>query len=166
MKNTYSEPVEAMKAGMRRLASGVTVITTLDDEGNRHAMTATSVTSLSDSPASLLICVNKSSSLFPVLKAGAKFCVNVLSAGMDDISGHCAGKEKGEGRFTLGQWEAHEEYKLPYLKDAQAAFFCENDKIDEYGTHLICIGKIVEVKTASDTLEPLVFLNGKYHSLA
>ena len=47
---------------MRGITSTVNVISATD-EGHRHAMTATSVTSLSLDPPSMLVCINKDASL-------------------------------------------------------------------------------------------------------
>jgi len=159
---SFDNMADGMRAGMRRLAKGVTVISTRDADGNRHAMTASAVTSLSDDPASLLICVNKSASLHPVLSAGANFCVNVLRHGQDDISNICAGKEKGEVRFSLGSWDDHGADQLPYITDADASFFCTNDGVQEYGTHIIVIGKLNYVMVSDDDVSPLVYVDGAY----
>ena len=42
-------------------------------------MTATSVTSLSLNPPSMLVCVNKEASIHKILDKGSSFCINVLS---------------------------------------------------------------------------------------
>ena len=69
----------AMKMGMRRLASGVSVLSTRSDDGERHAMTVSSVTSVSDNPASLLVCVNKQVALEGHLSTpGTPFAINIL----------------------------------------------------------------------------------------
>ena len=48
------------KNGMRRLASGVSLVTTVLD-GQRHGLVATSVCAVSAEPPSLLVRVNRSS---------------------------------------------------------------------------------------------------------
>ena len=162
---TYQDVAEGMKAGMRRLAKGVTVITLRDLAGQRYAMTASAVTSLSDSPASLLICANKTSSLAPHFVKATPFCVNVLSHNMELLSNRCAGKEKGEARFDVGDWVDHESTQLPFINNAEAVFFCVSDDVKKYGTHLIVIGKIVEVKVATTEVNPLIYVDGGYRQL-
>ncbi len=156
----YVDLSEGFRAGMRRLASGVSVVSLRDEQGNRFALTATSVTSVSDNPASLLVCVNTSASSFPSLQAGANFCVNVLSAKHENISNHCAGLADGEDRFKVGHWA--DDNNMPYLVDAEANFFCENDVVYNYGTHLIVIGKMIDVSTANGAVKPLVYVDGGY----
>ncbi len=159
----YSDVVDGLRAGMRRLVSSVSVVSLADQAGNRYAMTATSVTSLSDNPASLLVCINKSASSFPHLKAGANFCVNVLAANQQEISILCAGGSDGEDRFQKGNWIALN--NVPYLIDAEANFFCENAAVHEYGTHIIVIGKLMEVLTADGVVNPLLYADGGYRTL-
>jgi flavin reductase (DIM6/NTAB) family NADH-FMN oxidoreductase RutF len=145
---------------MRRLASGVCVIAApIGEEG--FAMTASSVTSVSDSPASLLVCINKavsSQEYFTV--CGNIFSVNVLGELQGAISDLCAGREPGKSRFSLGDWGQIE--GLPYLADAQTVFFCAVDHVIEYGTHQIVIAKINDVFIGVADVAPLVYVDGSY----
>ncbi|UTP26514.1 flavin reductase family protein [Burkholderia sp. FXe9] len=148
-----------MLLAMRRLARSVTVISSAHD-GRRYSMSATAVDSLSTDPPSLLICINRSASLYPPLDAGAGFCVNVLSAAHEGIAIDCSGRLKGEARFTTGDWHTSA-LGVPYLRDAQASLVCEQDGRFEYGTHTVFIGRIREVLMSGD-VDPLVYLDGAY----
>jgi flavin reductase (DIM6/NTAB) family NADH-FMN oxidoreductase RutF len=148
-----------MRAGLRRLAKAVVVITA-QHEGQRYAMAATAVSELSMDPPSLLICVNRTASIHAALAAGAHFCINILHSSQEAISAICSGKEKGEMRFQQGAW-AKSADGLPYLEDAQACFMCRNDQAIEYGTHTIFIGVVNEALTSGD-VDPLVYVDGRY----
>ncbi len=151
---------EAMKLGMRRLASGVCVISArIGEEG--FAMTASSVTSVSDSPASLLVCINKLVSQQEYFSTvGSLFAVNVLGEGHQAISNLCAGREPGKDRFSLGDWRS--DVSSPYLADAQAIFFCETDMFISYGTHQIVIARINSVQIGEVAFAPLLYADGDY----
>jgi flavin reductase (DIM6/NTAB) family NADH-FMN oxidoreductase RutF len=151
---------EAMKLGMRRLASGVCVIAArIGDE--KFAMTASSVTSVSDNPASLLVCINKLVSQQEYFSTqGSRFSVNILGAEHQAISNLCAGREPGRDRFSLGEW--HHEMASPYLADAQAVFFCETDMFISYGTHQIVIAHIQKVRCDAADFSPLLYADGSY----
>ena len=154
-----------LKMGMRRLASGVSIVTAKGKDNKRIAMTVSSVTSVSDNPASLLVCVNKSANMASVLTLGDTFVVNVLNQSHQDISNACATPEIGESRFTLGHWVQDESTGVCFLDDAPAVFFCSVNKIVEYGTHYIYIGDLLDAKT-SDSEHPLLgYANGAYHYL-
>lgn len=157
---------DGLRLGMRRLASGVCVVTTCAED-SRYAMTASSVTSLSDSPASLLVCVNKTAAIQPFLSKGQPLAINILGADQEDVSNKCAQKNAGEERFEVGEWVEHEATQLPYLKSAQAVFFCEVDNENhEYGTHQIVIGRLTDTIIPDVDVDPLIYVNGQYQTLA
>src|SRR4051794_37291773 len=102
MQTAHSSDKEiaaALRIGLRGLAKAVTVISCCHG-GKRYAMTATAVNELSMDPPSMLICVNKSASLYRPLNEGANFCINILQACQVDISAQCSVKARGEDRFA------------------------------------------------------------------
>lgn len=145
---------------MRRLASGVSVITCCDSDGLWHGMTATSVTSLTAEPASLLVCVNKSSRFFAAMHECTRFCVNVLGADQVDVSTAFGRPMPSEQRFQVGVWTVNEE-GVPVLDAAQSSVTCQVDQVHEYATHMIFIGRVLACD-ASPTVSPLVYQNGSY----
>ena len=148
-----------MRAGLRRFAKAVVVITAQHGE-QRFAMAATAVSELSMDPPSMLICVNRSASIHKPLSEGAGFCLNILHSSQEAISAVCSGGEKGEVRFQHGAW-AKSANGLPYLEDAQACFLCVNDQSVDYGTHTVFIGRVEEVLT-NGAVDPLVYVDGRY----
>ena len=156
----------AMKMGMRRLASGVSVLSTRTDDGERFAITVSSVTSVSDNPASLLVCINRQLSLEGHLATpGTPFAVNILSADQKDISNLCAGFEGDTPRFSRGNWQQGRD-DVPYLADAQATFFCRSDQVMTYGTHHIVVARIIDVSLGELEVDPLLYVDGGYGFLA
>lgn len=152
----------SMKLGMRRLASGVCVLSTNLPNNQRFAMTVSSITSVSDSPASLLVCINQQVSQQGHLATqGSQFAVNVLSIDHKDVSNVCAGREPARNRFEVGNWE-EDDTGLPVLADAQAVFICQTDQIMTYGTHKIVIGVIHKVILNGAEVTPLLYADGSY----
>jgi flavin reductase (DIM6/NTAB) family NADH-FMN oxidoreductase RutF len=136
------------------------VVITCRHEGRRWAMTATAVSELSMDPPSLLVCVNKNASLHGPLTQGARFCVNILHADQLHVSKACSGAKKGEERFIEGEWVSGDD-GTPYLRDAQASFFCAYETHIEYGTHAVVIGAVTGVDCSGD-VDPLIYLDGGY----
>lgn len=153
---------QQMRLGMRRLASSVSVVTGSDFEGNRLAMTASSITSVSDSPASLLVCIQKSSYLCQAVRDTGIFCINLLSDKQQEISIRCASPDESLDRFALGSWQQDLDSGLYYLMDAQAVFHCTLSNELEHGTHFIFVGDIQAVRVAETEAKPLMYLNGQY----
>lgn len=158
-----AEATDALRSTMRHVAQTVCVVSLVTPEGNRHAMTASSVTSVSLQPPSMLVCVNRDAVAHdPLLKQGASFCVNVLSDDMAGISDLCAGGATGEARFAQGQWRQESPGHPPFLADALANVFCQTDATLAYGTHLICVGRVTGVSLQPRGRSPLVYLDGAY----
>ncbi|MEJ0023517.1 MAG: flavin reductase family protein [Alphaproteobacteria bacterium] len=151
-----------LREGLRGLAKAVVVVTCRDGDA-RYAMVATAVSEVSMNPPSMLICVNKSASLFPVLSEGADFCINILNAAQADIANQCS-VAKGEERFAIGVWR---DSKLgpPVLQGAQASFVCRNISKMEQGTHGVFIGEVAAV-TNSAPIDPLVYMDRRYSRVA
>lgn len=155
---------QAMKDGMRRLASSVSVISTRAEDGSKYAMTASSVTSVSDNPPSLLVCVNQSTRIAPVLSVGRRFAVNILGQLHQELSVICSTGEQGEQRFASDHWQTAPD-QIPMLADAEAVFECEVDLVQAYGTHNIVVGRILAVRVLGDGPDPLIYLDGSYRFL-
>ena len=159
-----SEIAKALRDGLRSLAKAVAVIS-CEHNGVRYAMTATAISELSMDPPSMLVCVNKTASLYEPLSEGAHFCINILCSEQSEISNLCSGKAKGESRFAVGSW-LWSPLGPPYLEDAQANIFCRNvSKNFEHGTHNVFIGEVEQV-LRRDLTNPLVYMDGRYGEFA
>ena len=159
---TAADLQQDFKNAMRRLAATVSIIATADEDG-WHGMTATSVTSVSMDPPSVLVCVNTSATLHKVLHAGRRFCVNLLRASQASYAGtFSSSKIRGADRFADHAWKASdEEDSLPYLVDAQANLFCDIDQTVSYGTHTIFIGRVNAIRIG-ELVSPLLYADGQY----
>ena len=74
---------------MRGVASTVNVISS-QYEDTKHAMTASSVVSLSLDPPSMLVCVNKEASIHQILGKERFFCINILAKDQIDLADLCS----------------------------------------------------------------------------
>lgn len=151
-----------MILALRRFARTVMVISCAHD-GQRFAMSATAVSEVSVEPPTMLICVNRGTKIFPALSAGSKFCINMLHSGQTEIARNCGGLLNGENRFSTGDWSV-DKNQTPYLRDAQANFFCENKGGNSIGTHDIFIGEI-NALNMMDQVDPLIYVDGLYQPI-
>ena len=156
--------VESFKLGMRQLGSGVCVIS-VNAPADRFAMTATSVTSLSMAPPSLLVCVNRQASINNQIKDIGRFCVNILADEQQAVSDLCADPNKQHQRFNNNYWEEHQQLGSLLIKDCLASFTCDLIGQHEYGSHTIFIGEVVDVQAESTNKKGLSYRNGQYASL-
>ena len=119
---------------MRFLASSVSVISTKDSSGNLFAMTASSVTSLTIDPPSVLVCVNNDANIHDALIAGENLCINILQKNQQEISNLCSSKQLESQRFENDFWDINH---IPFIKNAQSNIFCKIDQIIEYKQHFV-----------------------------
>jgi flavin reductase (DIM6/NTAB) family NADH-FMN oxidoreductase RutF len=132
----------AFRLAMRQLASGVCIVALGEGEG-RVGLTATSVTSLSVEPPTLVVCVSRAASLYPRLFLGVSFAVSVLAADQSEIANRFAGRAglAGADRFRQERWTTTPG-GAPALADALAIFECELETLIEHHSHAIAIGRV------------------------
>jgi flavin reductase (DIM6/NTAB) family NADH-FMN oxidoreductase RutF len=130
------------RLAMREFASGVAIVTCASGK-ERAGCTATALASLSLSPPSLVLCLERSSSTLAVLTRAGVFAVNILAAQHGALASHFAGGNgvDGEARFEEGGWSSFET-GAPVLVDALAALDCRVEEIVERHTHAIVIGAV------------------------
>ena len=85
-----------LKAAMRQLAGGVSVVTAGFDEG-RTGATVTSATALSVDPPTIIVNINRGSSVWPVISRHNQLCLNILAAGQKAIVDRLPGKYGATG---------------------------------------------------------------------
>ena len=142
-------------------ATGVTVVTCLDDRKRPFGLTANSFTSVSLDPPLLLVCVHKEAASAPALIAASHFAVNVLQTGQQPASIRFS--TKIGDRFGETPWSAGE-YGAPILKDSLGVFECERYGVHDGGDHHILVGKVVKASFDSN-LDPLLYFRGSYRRL-
>ncbi|GBQ63220.1 flavin mononucleotide reductase YcdH [Ameyamaea chiangmaiensis NBRC 103196] len=147
---------------MARLGAAVNIITTGTLE-TPVGFTASAVSSVTDSPPTLLVCINRSSRSRSAFEAGGALCVNVLSGLQQELSGIFAGKAEMAERFTHGHWSTLAT-GAPVLAEAVASFDCRIDNVVEVGSHSVMFC-VVEDLRINEGQAGLVYFNRAYHVL-
>jgi flavin reductase (DIM6/NTAB) family NADH-FMN oxidoreductase RutF len=158
-KTMESEQRAAFISAMRRVASSVCVVTT-DGVGGRHGATVSAFSSVCADPPTVLVCLNTASTIAARVAENNAFRVNVLPDGASDLAGRFAGMhddqvvDRFDGVAVTGA--------LPAIEGA-TTFACDLSQSIVEGTHLICIGRVVDVTLGGDV--PLTYLAGSYQTL-
>ena len=135
--------------------TGVTVVTTMSDDGP-VGMTVNSFTSVSLDPPLVLFCAaERSSTGRRVLEAGA-FAVNILGREQEDLCRRFA--RPVPDRFAGIEIELGPTGS-PILRDALASLDCRLADHMPSGDHVIVVGRVVEAGVRRDG-EPLTFYKG------
>ncbi len=77
---------------------------TTDGPGGRAGFTATAVCSVTDHPPTLLVCINRSASVYDTFIGNGTLCVNTLDNSQQALSNLFGGKTTQQERFAAGQW--------------------------------------------------------------
>ncbi|NVD40039.1 flavin reductase [Ensifer sp. HO-A22] len=150
----------ALRRAFGTFVTGVTVITTRDEDGMPRGMTANSFTSVSLDPPLLLVCVAKSASSYQSFTNAGCFAVNILHEGQVDVSGTFA--SKAQDKF---QSVTHDNIHTgaPVLTDSLTWFDCTTFNTVDAGDHAILIGQVRAFGTSPTA--PLGFCRGRYASV-
>jgi len=134
------------REAMSQLGAAVHVVTTAGAAG-RGGVTATAVCSVSDQPATLLVCLNRRAQIAPLLEVNRILCVNTLRAGADSVADVFAGRTKCTmaERFNTGTW-SELSTGAPMLTDAVVAFDCRVLETKSVATHNVVFAGVVAVR--------------------
>ncbi|RKF12573.1 flavin reductase [Roseovarius spongiae] len=149
----------ALRDAFGAFATGVTVVTTLAQDGRPVGFTANSFTSVSLDPPLLLICIGKTSSNLATFRTAESFAVNILADGQDAIAGRFAAPL--DDRFKDTAWTSGRQ-GAPLLPDVAAWFDCRVHEVIDAGDHVVLIGRIDAFERSTRT--PMIYLQGQYLS--
>ncbi|AOG09821.1 MULTISPECIES: flavin reductase [unclassified Agrobacterium] len=152
----------AYRNGMARLAAAVTIVTT-DGPAGRAGFAATAVTSVSDNPPTLLVCLNKGSSAYPAVTANGLVSVNVLAAEHEPVSRLFGGKTPVDERFAAATWDTTAS-GTPRLADALVSFECRISEVHDGKTHDVLFCEVLDVTTREEG-QALVYFDRAYRTV-
>jgi flavin reductase len=153
------------KRGMRRLAAGVSIITTIE-QSVPQGLVATSVCSVCVEPEpSLLVCVNLNSSCHDAISRSGIFCVNLLSSGDVELARRFSSSEARDQRFEETPW-VRLVTGAPALPTALASFDCEVTQMISVHSHTVFIGAVRDIKLWERDVDALLYIDGQYGALA
>lgn len=153
---------DAFRNAMACLGAAVNIITT-DGPAGRAGFTASAVCSVTDSPPTLLVCLNRSASVWPIFRDNGHLCVNTLAAGHEDLSTLFGGKTPMAERFAAADWHTLASGS-PLLDGALVSFDCKVAQVVSVGTHDILFCE-VQALVRNDETHGLAWFDRGYHHL-
>ncbi|MCF8480742.1 MAG: flavin reductase family protein [Rhodospirillum sp.] len=138
--------------------TGVTVVTTVDDEGTPAGVTVSAFSSLSLDPPKVLFCLGRHTTSLDAFRSGP-VSVSVLAEGQQDLSIRFA--SRGIDKFG-GLEMVQSADGVPVPKDSLARMDCEVEQVVESGDHLIIICHVKDLVFQTGG-QPLVYFRGTYN---
>jgi flavin reductase (DIM6/NTAB) family NADH-FMN oxidoreductase RutF len=168
-QDLIARPVtDAFRASMRLVAASISLVTSRDAAGNWHGMAVTSAGSLSMEPPSMMVAVNRSASIQPVIAGTGHFTLNLMDASHGPLLERFSRSDMRDQRFVPADWTAADP-SGPILKGALCAHVCTVAEAHDFGTHTVFFGRVTKVILQDPLAQnpaPILWLNGKSASVA
>lgn len=142
---------------MGQFVTGLTVVTTVDDDGLPRGCTVSAFCPLSEEPPLVLVCIGRQRAICAELAHGPGYAVNILRADHGELARAFA--NPFADRFT-GLPTTPGRHGIPLLDDAIARIECDLERVHDGGDHLIVIGRVVTADVAGGP--PLLYSAGSF----
>ncbi|OCB54814.1 hypothetical protein A5722_19210 [Mycobacterium vulneris] len=157
MNNAIAKPTpEAIKAFHRKFVTGVTIVTTIESSEPR-GLALNAFTSVTITPAVVLVCVAKSSTTHDALESADRFAVNLLSRDQLDVARRFA--TKSADKFSGLDWYRGE-FGCPVIADSCAHLEAEITLRMPTSTHTVFFGRVLDAHAGAAA--PLVYLGSEF----
>ncbi len=151
---------DELRQALGRFVTGVTIVTCLDEHGERVGLTANSFNALSLDPPLVLWSLREASTSIAAFTTASHFAVNVLSAEQVDLSRRFA--RPSSAKFDAGEW-SDGQGGAPLLAGCVAVFECRRRSHHAAGDHVLFIGEVERIGGSAEA--PLVYHAGHYRTL-
>lgn len=159
---TDIDPIDFRRAASHFI-TGVTVVTTLDGDGQPVGLTVNSFSTVSLDPPLVLFCLGRDSDTYAAFRGVGGYVVHVLGGDQVELATRFAAK--GADRFGGIDWHANAE-GLPIIADALARFECDLASVYEGGDHVILLGEVRRLAYQGLEREALGYFRGSYVEVA
>lgn len=147
---------------MSRWATGVSVITTIDEAGEKYGFTANSFASVSLDPMLVSFCLNKNSRIISQFSISKKFAISILSVAQEEIARHFAAPTIDKFQNTKHAYCPRT--NCPYIDGSLGWIECVVKFQYSGGDHDIFIGEVIGI-FMDHTKSPLLYYDRNFHSM-
>jgi flavin reductase ActVB len=145
---------------MARFPSGVTIVTTVDEDGRSWGFTASAFCSVSADPALVLVCLSTNAECHPVFDKAEHWVVHIIHADQVDLAMRFA--TRGADKFAGGSFEP-DHRGLPRLSGSSVTLDCSTHARYPGGDHTILVGEVSACYRGSPA--PTVYRDRAFHAL-
>jgi len=156
---------DSARRALRRIASGVTVLT-VNANGRPHGITVSAVVTISRDPLVLGACLRTSSGFTAMVRRRRLFTVNVLATGQAAVAERFADASRRPGKAQFGglRWTPDEITGAPVLGDCLARLACQVTGCQQVGDHDMLIAEVLAGSPSSGL--PLLSFAGQLKQAA
>jgi len=152
---------QELRKGFASFATGVTVITCLDENDSHHGVTISSFNTVSLEPPLILWNLKKQSRLMPWVEVGKQHLIHVLERSQENLAMHFATVKHDQ---FIGIEHQLTQSGLTQIEHCIAYYESETVSVYDGGDHNIILAKVVSLKNYPEK-EPLIFARSKFVGL-
>ena len=145
-----------LKKSLGMFSTGITIVTTVDDNKNPIGMTVNSFASVSLNPQLVLWCIDKKQPSYDIFLNANGYAVNILSKSQKDLCFNFSSPI--ENKFDNVDWN-YSKNGHPIINESLAWFDCIKWNYYDGGDHQILVGEVISHHHKEN--EPLLYWNGK-----
>jgi flavin reductase (DIM6/NTAB) family NADH-FMN oxidoreductase RutF len=155
-------PAETFRKVMGHFVTGVTVVTALDGE-RPYGITVNALSSVSLDPPLVMVALDRRRFLTPIVRAGGRYAVCILSEDQQALSDCFAGApvEPGRQSFCGAAWHPGPT-GLPLVDGAIATLECTVVETFSAGDHDLFIGRVDTLDNEHVHAMPLLYYRRRY----
>ena len=154
---------QTFRDALSAFPSGVTIVSTTDEEGHHWGFTASSFSSVSMDPPLVLVCLANTADSHPAFVKATRYAINILSQDQKDVAMHFARKNVDKFGVHEFHFGTDDNPRPPVLPGSMATLICSARDVHVAGDHTVLIGEIEDVELSDAT--PLVYFNRGFRNL-
>ena len=164
---TMTTLTDDFRTSLLLCAASISLVTARDETGGWHGMAVTSSGSLSMEPPSMMVAINRTASIHPVILRNGRFALNLMGEDRLDLLERFSRSDMRDQRFVPGEW-TDAVGGVPALKDALSTHICSVVERHDFGTHTVFFGAVEDVilPRTDQATAPILWLNGARASVA
>ncbi|MEE8664193.1 MAG: flavin reductase [Acetobacter sp.] len=161
---TESVSPELFREAMSRLGAPVTIVTT-DGPAGRHGLTLSAITSVTDTPPTVLVCLNRTNRSHQAFLQNGVIGINILGQLQSAVADAFASSRRtSDEKFAIGVWREGRT-GAPVLNDATVTLECSIADIRTSGSHDVLFCTIEHVSLHHEPDGGLAWFDRRYHLL-
>lgn len=145
-----------------KFPTGVSVITTVQKNGEVHGMAANGITSVSLEPPLVLVCIGHQRNSYKIVQQTKRFCINILNEFQQNLAEYYS-RPHDQRRDDISPNFWFSSNGAAMLENSIASMDCHLITEHVSGDHSIFVGTVDEIKIGNG--DPLIYHNGKYTTL-
>ncbi len=160
-EDAFAFDANRFKDAMSRFATGVSIVTGIDD-GEPVGFTCQSFLSLSLDPPYVAVAPARTSTSWPRIARTGSFCVNVLGESQEEL---CRGfAVSGGPKFDGVAWHPAPGTGSPVIEGSLAWVDCRVELVHDAGDHELILGRVLDLGVGEGT--PLLFFRSRFATVS